>query len=432
VRNDFARKVRRLDSHRLTESASAGYISPCLGAACRRTGMPPFLIFCKASQVKHWEPRIRAFHASGKQAVLAITGGGSAAISRLLAVPGGSRSVLEAVVPYANASLAQWLGREPDAYCSSETALMMAAVAWQRAARLAGETQNVIGIACTAALASDQPKRGAHRCWIATQSEHETQLTHLALTKGARSRAEEEAVAADLILAAAFEAAGLGHGTRPDLIADEKVHTKVVRPRALIREVWTGHRSHVWLLPHGEVMPHVAQAPRGLIPGSFNPVHAGHHELRTVAEDMLGGAVAFELAIANADKPRLDFHSIELRLAQFEGELLAITGAPLFLDKARLFPDTTFVVGVDTAARLIDPRFYGDSQARMDAALAELRTLGARFLVAGRLTAGGFQTLADLTLPAGTQAMFTAIPEARFRADISSTALRLAAQAEPD
>lgn len=378
------------------------------------------------------EAHIRAFHASGKQAVLAITGGGSAAISRLLAVPGGSRSVLEAVVPYANAALTQWLGREPDSYCSSETALMMASVAWQRAERLGADAQNAMGIACTASLASDQPKRGAHRCWIATQTEHETRLTHLTLSKGARSRAEEEALVADLVLAAAFDAAGVEHAAHPALVDDEKVHAKVVRPRTLIREVWTGHRTHVWLLPHGEVLPHLAERPRGLIPGSFNPLHAGHRELRAVAEAMLGGPVAFELAIVNADKPRLDFHSIEARLAQFHDDLLAITGAPLFIDKARVFPGTTFVVGFDTAARLIDPRFYGDSEIRMQAALAELRALGARFLVAGRLTPAGFQTADDLPALAKFGELFTSIPESRFRADVSSTALRRAAQSDLD
>ena len=106
-----------------------------------------------------WEPRIRAFHACGRPAVLAITGGGTAAIARLLGVPGGSRSVLEAVVPYANAALTEWLSREPDAFCSADTALMMAAVAWQRAARLAGEGHDVIGVACTASLVSDTDRK---------------------------------------------------------------------------------------------------------------------------------------------------------------------------------------------------------------------------------------------------------------------------------
>lgn len=379
--------------------------------------------------MSEWEPRIRAFHASGKQTVLAITGGGSGAISRLLAVPGGSRSVLEAVVPYASASLTDWLGREPDAWCSADTALMMAAVAWQRAARLANDTPSVIGVGCTAALVSDQPKRGTHRCWVATQTAYETRLVHLTLSKGARTRAQEEDLVADITLGALFDAAGLPPQALT-LLPGEAIETKVARPHATLCEVWAGGRTHVWSLAAGSLAEGNAHQPLGLIPGSFNPVHEGHRELRKVAEDILGGPVAYELAIVNADKPRLDFHSIEQRRAQFGDEPLVITGAPLFIDKARVFPGTAFVVGYDTAARLIDPRYYGQSEARMHEALAELRGLGARFLVAGRLTGSGFLTFDSLAVPAGFGDLFISIPEARFRADISSTALRKAAQGE--
>ncbi len=378
-----------------------------------------------------WESHIREFHSSGRPAVLAITGGGTAAISRLLGVPGGSRSVLEAVVPYANASLAEWLSREPDSFCSADTALMMAAVAWQRAARLAGDGQNVIGIACTASLVSDTPKQGAHRCWVATQSAHETRLVHLVLNKGARSREEEESVAADLVLATLFAAAGLGAAPL-SLLAGESVDQHVTTPPLLVREVWNGERSHIWSLPGGEIAGHMPEPPVGLIPGSFNPIHAGHRELHKVAQEILGGPVAFELAIVNADKPPLDFYSIKQRHAQFVAEPLAVTRAPLFIDKARLFPNTTFVVGYDTAVRLIDPRFYNQSAERMHAALAELRKLGARFLVAGRLTDSGFLTFDSLAVPAGFGDLFESIPESRFRADISSTGLRKAARVEAD
>ena len=55
---------------------------------------------------------IGRIHAAGRPAVLALTGGGASAVGALLAVPGGSRTVLEAVVPYAkNVSLDAWLGQ---------------------------------------------------------------------------------------------------------------------------------------------------------------------------------------------------------------------------------------------------------------------------------------------------------------------------------
>ncbi|MEI6181471.1 MAG: hypothetical protein WCP31_12000, partial [Chloroflexales bacterium] len=124
------------------------------------------------------------------------------------------------------------------------------------------------------------------------------------------------------------------------------------------------------------------------------------------------------------DKGALARAEIDRRAAQFVGRhTLVLSRAPLFVQKAALFPGRAFVLGYDTATRLVAPRYYG-GEAGMLAALATLRQAGCRFLVAGRLAEGRFATLADLTLPAGYAAMFTAIPETRFREDISSTELR--------
>ena len=69
-----------------------------------------------------WHEMIAAMHGSGRQAVLAITGGGSGAIAELLRVPGGSRLLLEAIVPYEPRALTAFLGAEPAQACSVETA----------------------------------------------------------------------------------------------------------------------------------------------------------------------------------------------------------------------------------------------------------------------------------------------------------------------
>ena len=114
---------------------------------------------------------IEQIHAAPQQAVIVVTGGGASAISALLAVPGGSRTLLEAVVPYSEAALADWLGgRRPEQFCVEETALAMAAVAFQRACHLqaagrsalpldaplaADSYSRAVGVACTASLVSD-------------------------------------------------------------------------------------------------------------------------------------------------------------------------------------------------------------------------------------------------------------------------------------
>jgi hypothetical protein len=160
------------------------------------------------------------------------------------------------------------------------------------------------------------------------------------------------------------------------------------------------------------------------MPGAFHPLHEGHVGLRDAACKRLGGPVWFELSLLNVDKPPLDFLSLERRRRQFDSVPLALTAAPTFVEKACALPGAVFVVGVDTAKRIIDRRYYGGGENDVASALSTIRERGCRFLVAGRKLAERFETLADLPLPAGSEDLFEAIGEAEFRRDISSTALR--------
>jgi len=148
-----------------------------------------------------WREMISAIHSSGRQAVLAITGGGSGAIAELLRVPGGSRLLLEAIVPYHARALAAFLGATPTQACSNETAVALARRARERAATLAPDAALPIGLGATAALGTDRMRQGEDRCHIAVATGAAVELCSIVLDKTKRDRpAEEDLVAGAIVL----------------------------------------------------------------------------------------------------------------------------------------------------------------------------------------------------------------------------------------
>jgi hypothetical protein len=168
-----------------------------------------------------------------------------------------------------------------------------------------------------------------------------------------------------------------------------------------------------------------APKPLALMPGSFNPLHHGHLALARAAAARLGVEVHFELSAVNADKPELPSAELTRRVQQFAGAApIWVTRAATFEKKADIFPGAAFVLGWDTAVRVIDPKYYGGVAAR-DAALRKLLARGCRLVVGGRLDATGvFRTWDEVGLADEFAALFVALTEADFRVDVSSSELR--------
>jgi nicotinamide mononucleotide (NMN) deamidase PncC len=364
---------------------------------------------------------IERIHASGKQFLLAVTGGGSGAISALLEVPGASASVVGAIVPYAHAALTHWLGGPVDHACSERTARAMAMRAFDDAREFANAEVGMIrGVGVTASLASNRPKRGAHRVHVAWQSVDATVAISCELEKGARTRVQEEQLATCLALDAIAEACGVDVPPLSEPTVWASAERRQQRASAAWSELILGKRQFV-SVPEATAPD---QTPAVLFPGAFNPLHRGHRRMAEVATARLQAPVTYELSIANVDKPSLDFIEIADRLRPLQPNRVLLTRAATFVEKSQLAPGCVFVVGVDTLARIAESRYYDGNVDERDAAIAAIEQAGCRFLVFGRQQADRFLTLSDLDIPVALRAICEEVPESQFRADVSSTQLR--------
>ncbi len=369
---------------------------------------------------------VTKIHGTPEQAVVVVAGAGNYALAWLLGVGGASRTVLETRIPYGYLAMTDFLGGyAPEQTVSGDTARRMARSAWQRGVFLRETDAPIVGLGCTATIATDRTKRGDHRVFIATWDDTGVTTDAVTLEKGLRERAGEEDVVSRLVIAALARACGLEPDLDLRLTPQESLLTETSDHGDPIRRLLDGEADWVTVDPDGH-MEVEGERPRALLPGSFNPMHRGHAELAAAAEHTLGSPITYELSVVNVDKPPLRAEEILSRVKQFRGiGPVVLTRAETFQKKAELFPGCGFAIGWDTAIRLIEPRYYGDSEPAMLTALADMWASGCRFAVGGRSDADNvFHTLGDVGIPEGFWPLFLNIPESAFRADISSTELR--------
>jgi len=383
------------------------------------------------------EAIVKSIHSAPTKAVLYVTGGAVATLTWLMSVPGANGTVLEAVVPYAVKASDQLVGNQPsDSYSGRYQSIQLAEAAYRRAAELTDVGEwNFVGVAAACALRTELPKKGDHRCSVSVRTHKGIKTYAATFEKLVRGRAEEDIVASQMVLISMAEACRAyspeeAMNSIKSLLKGREKHSiqvQLVEFANPVASLLSGTFRCIEFSGHDYVL----DAPRNdalVLPGSFNPLHEGHLQMMQAAEKQTGQKGLFELAVVNPDKGTLDEDTVHKRIQQFcdQGIPLLLTRASLFRDKAALMSNCTFLVGYDTAVRIIQPKYYGNSETNMMTELGFMRNRGCRFLVAGRAVAVGgskaFLSLRDAQIPTSLKDMFVGLDG--FRLDISSTEIR--------
>ena len=169
---------------------------------------------------------VQQIHDTPVKACLVITGAGTSAISTLFSVAGASRTVIDAQIPYSKAALTSYVGLQAEQHVSSDEAKAMAETAYDRAVQLSGpngQGDQLVGLSCTAAIATNRMRRGENRAHIGWHDGKRGATYSIVMNKGERERAEEEKLCGAIVLNALADACGVAVRLELDLLDGEIV-----------------------------------------------------------------------------------------------------------------------------------------------------------------------------------------------------------------
>ena len=337
------------------------------------------------------------------------TGAGAGIQKQLWEVPGSSAYLSGASFPYDQTEQEELLGFTPEQFCSETAAIDLASAAYMKAFKFGGK--NPVGVGLTASVASEKEHRGDHRNFVCVITNDKVISLSGILQKGSgkTQRINDgnicDETAIHLLLAAIYD---LNPSTLKDV-------TALAEQRFFSRPYfdYTGKR-------YG----HLFKKNAVLMPGAYNPPHAGHFGMADEFEAKYPARVIFNTTVNPPHKAALSVQDCLKRAKMLQGrDRFFSKDDPLYLDKARNNPGMPILLGADSLIRTLDPK-WGVPTSKL---LEGFKECGTKLYVTGRMIddkfVSGWDAVSTLhpDLYAKYSGLFCQIDG---RWDISSTEIR--------
>ena len=384
--------------------------------------------------------------ASGKQVYLITTGGAAGVQKMIWETPGASSGLVGCEFPYKqqifNKTVHMDWNASGKSYASMEAAIALAQNAYHTcldAFFQSGEFGvECIGIGVSAAVQTNRTLRGGTRVHVVAQTERGLYHAQINLNQGTLGRVGDGDLCDILALNMALFAAGINQVifggdlqiTSDQIEINDGKYILVPKLLEYAADSFMRNNGRIIINIHGEQeLVHernISFDPNIdiIYPGSFKILTPGHLSLARRIKEMAEKQVFFEIAMGNADKGSIDFKEALRRAEQLRGlfPVILCWDSDLFVQKARMFNNCSFVTGYDTAARILNLAYYNNDLDNAYAALDQFVNNGVRFYVVGRWDDMNkrFMQVADLRPPLRYAHLFIDAPG---RYDVSSSSV---------
>ncbi len=358
-------------------------------------------------------------HKTPHKVGMIVSGGGTEVFKELLYRGGGSNTLLFGEIPYDTYFTKQILKKEPEKLVSETTARQFAMSAFQKCLATGIDPSLLIGLGSTSSLQKTPEERlgREHDIYIAAQTLTKTITWSWCVDNKLiqdqdpfQRRIMEEEFNAQLIIDLLAEVSDIDNSY---FMGDLGIKSSTID----LSELILGKSSCIVFNGSDLNLSHTKFHNKLIFPGSFNPIHAAHRQIAQYAEKLLKKYCWYEISMTNVDKPSLDYLTIEERINTLDRGVI-ISNAATFTEKARTFPNSTFVVGFDTLRRIIDEKYAGPIEQVTDI----FHQFNTKFLVFGRVDSSGEFNCSLEGFPEYFRQNATLVSD--FRCDISSTKLR--------